>query len=406
MTVVKNIFKGILIALISICILFDGLYLVIKYLLPDKLISTTFHVSDLTRKNENGETVSLGKVMELNYYANLDGSGKEMLDLKLNMFKDEKTNGIFSTGIQFIGNDEEITPYWRHYKSEDTGFLGWGGVNYLFRTEFNALTYYYNIDGNNASYVASLPITDDNYMVITINEETFRMHLRKELSSDKTKLNPFFFKEKVKQILWASEYNYKLLDWNYLAGVLLKSVRSLEPGYDGTLTFKFGDIFDYYKYDDVSKQYKKVERTKNGDLLEQVINNYYTIKVNTYYTGAKSASDSIFKMVAGDYKYNTTDSSQTNDYSLGREIIELDEFDFDYYAKYNDDNKVTSYRAIMKDNVKQFLKNKDNYLLRITFNDKNLRERNVVIKFNSDDYEYLVFDDVFTKDLLLEVKYV
>lgn len=398
MSTLKNIFKGIIIALLSLCIIFDGLYLVIKYCLPTKMVSQTFHVGDLAKKDENGNTSSLGKIMEINYYANSDYSGKELFELKFNMFKDEKMDSVFSTGVQYVGDN--LSYYASHYKNENRGFLGFGGTNSYFKTMFNTTAFYYNVDGSNASYVASLPITEDNYFLITIGDEQFRMHLRKNLSADKTKLNPYYFVTKTEEMLWAQMYNYYLLDWNYLIATLLNSVRSLEVGYDGTLTFKFGDIFDYYKYDEENAEYKLVERTKNGDLLEQVINNYYTVKVNTYYTGAKIASDSMFNMIEGDINFNTTGKIQTNDYTYSREIITLDQYDFDY--TYQSD---IFYTMTLKDNVKNYLLTKKLFVIRIELNSEILSDNGVAIQYDK-NYSFINFDEVLTKDAVLEVKYV
>lgn len=398
MSSLKKVLTSIFIGIMALCLLADGLYLVIKYCLPAKMVSQTFHVGDLTTKNDDGSTSSLGKIMEINYYANSDYSGKELFELKFNMLKDEQTDSVFSTGIQYVC-DDGLSYYASHYKNENRGFLGFGGTNSYFKTMFNTTAFYYNVDGSNASYVASLPITEDNYFLITIGDEQFRMHLRKNLSADKTKLNPYYFVTKTEEMLWAQMYNYYLLDWNYLIASLLNSVRSLEVGYDGTLTFKFGDIFDYYKYDEENAEYKLVERTKKGDLIEQVINNYYIVKVNTYYTGAKIASDSMFNMIEGNVNYNTTGINQL-DYSFGRQIYKLTEYDFNYVYVEND----KSFQVYLKDNIKNFLANKKNYLLDITLNYSVLKEN--FINLSPVNHDFFVYDDVFIEDLILEVTVV
>lgn len=193
MSVTKKFFLGIFIAFMSFCILADGLYLAIKYFFPTKMVSTTFNVGNLTKKNEDGESKVIAPIFEINYYANEDGSGVELFDLKLNTLKNEESEAVFSTGLQIVGGDEKIDAKWIQFSHYDNF---WGTYcERKYKLKFNSSIYYYNVDGNNASYIASLPIEDDDYFLITIGDELFRMHIRKSLSDDKTKLEPYYHEE-------------------------------------------------------------------------------------------------------------------------------------------------------------------------------------------------------------------
>lgn len=395
MTKTKKILLSILIVLMLLCIASDCLYLVIKYCFPEKMIANTFNVDDLISKKDNGETVSLGKVIELNYYANEDLSGVEMLEIKLNTLKNEKSSSVFSTGMQIVADsqEEKLTSYWKNISK---GGNGVGNAWNYYDITFNGKVYYYNVDGVNFAYTASLPINEDSYFLITIGEDQFRMHPRKKISDDKKTLEPYYVTEYSDKFLWMSTaYNY-LVDWNYIASILLKSVQSLEPGYDGSLTFKFGDIFDYYKYDEKNKSYEKIERTKSGALIEQVINNYYTIKVNTYYSGAIVATDSLFNMIENKSDYNKTNSTEMNDYSLDRQIISLTEKHF--LCKFVEGTDI-DFKLQLKDEVKEILQNRTKYKLYIKINKEYLTE-------NAVNYAGLIYDDFLTEDLIYKVEVI
>ena len=387
----KRILTIFCVVVFALCLLSDGLYLVLKFAVPQKMTAITNNVDKLYSKDEDGKTTEHGPVMELYYYANQDKSGVELLDFKLNYFKNEKSDSVFSSGLQVVNSDNPaITSYWSRYDSTANGL---GTTWEYFKTTFNSPTYYYNTDGKNASYAASFPIEEDNYFLITIGDEQFRMMPRKTVNNDASKLEPYYFEEWHQDFLWMGSHIYKKLDWNYIVNIMLESLRSLEPGFDGTLTFKFGDLFDYYSYDEEKQIYTKIERTKNGSLIEEVITNYYNIRVKTFYRGATSASDSLFNIIQNEYNFNLTNSGQTNDYSIGKQIITLTQYDFDYIFVEGSKN---SYKLKLKDNIKQYLSDKSNYLIKVVLQQNILSE-------NFIKYDGLIYDEIVTENLISEV---
>lgn len=395
MSKLKKSLFAILIVIMFLCIASDGLYLVIAYCLPSKMVANTFNVSDLVTKDDAGNLTSLGKIMEINYYANEDGSGVEMFELKFNTLKNEKSSDIFSGGLQIVleSDSSKISSAWMRSNLE-SDWLGNSCVSY--EMTFNGSTYYYNSDGNNTSYIASLSIENDSYFLITIGNEQFRMHPRKILSEDKKTLKNYYSEKVIGGVLWAKFCQRYYYDWDYIAATILKSVQSLEPGFDGCLTFKFGDLFDYYQFNEESVTYEKIERTQSGSLIEEVINNYYTIKVNTYYSGATVATDSLFNMIEGQSDFNKTNSSEMNDYSLSRQIISLNETHFDYkYVEGTD----CDFKLKLKDDVKNFLQDKSKYKILITINLSELSNCDI-------NYAGLIYDDFLTSELVYKVEVV
>lgn len=389
MSPARKIILGILITFLSICFFADAIYIVLKFCVPEKVVVNTYNVSDLIVVDEDGTSHSLGKVMEVNYYANEDKSGVELFDLKLNTLKNEQSENTFSSGIQLVSYDEKIEACGNSGIKFDKGLLGIKGTDYYYKLFYNCNEYFYNCDGSNISYTASLSINDDDYFLITIGEEKFRMTL-KNFTSEKLAED--------KPVLWATNCYFAYGDWNYLAHIILNSIRSLPYGYDGTLTLKFGDLFDYYAYNEESHQYNnKTSTTSDGSLITQVINNYYTVKVNTYYSGARVATDSLFNMIEEDYAFNLTDSSVMNDYYLERQIIDLDQYDFDFIQS---ENNLVHYDMKLKDNIKEYLSTKNRYVLRITIDTSVLLEQHI------GQSPLLIYDDFLTEDLVYKVVYV
>lgn len=374
MTRVKKTFLGILIIVLILCVIADAMFLVIKYILPDKITSNTYHVNELTVKEADGSTTSLGNIFEIKYYANSDGSGVELLDIKMNFLKDEKSKSTFSSGIQLINlATEKQAPFnevWQN--KEQTGFwIGnwcWWGDRFYSPT-FENNSFYYNTDGKNYSYKATQPINEDNYFLITIGEEKFRMALKlansdiEAVDNNRNKCRAY-------------------VDFNYLTKILYSTVSTIQSGYDGTLTLKFADLFDYYGLDEKTGQYEKEkELTADGMPIKDIVTNYYTVKLNTYSRGAQTSSDSLFGIVANDYNYNKTNSSMIEGYYISRNIVTLTEYDFDY--KINTSN---THDAYLKDNVKQYLSTLKNYKLEIKINKDKLFANGVI-------FNQVVYDD-------------
>ena len=371
MAKIKKTFLSILIIALIFCVVADAMFLVIKYILPDKISSNTYHVNELTVKEADGSTTSLGNIFEIKYYANSDGSGVEMLDIKMNFLKDEKSKSTFSSGIQLVNlateNQAPFNEIWKSQYKQHT-FLWWG-INFYSPT-FENNSFYYNTDGKNYSYKATQPINKDNYFLITIGEEKFRMAL-KLANSD---------------IEAVDNNNNKCrayVDFNYLTKILYSTISTIQSGYDGTLTLKFADLFDYYGLDEKTGQYTMEKQlTADGTPIKDIVTNYYTVKLNTYSRGAQTASDSLFGIVANDYNYNKTNSSMTEGYYVSRNIITLTEYDFDY--KINANN---THDAYLKENVKQYLSTLNNYKLELKIDKNKLFATGVI--FNQimyDDY--------------------
>jgi hypothetical protein len=383
MSKVKKIFLGILIVALIFCVIADAMFLVIKYILPDKITSNTYHVNELTVQESDGSTTSLGNIFEIKYYANSDGSGVEMLDIKMNYLKDEKSSTTFSSGIQLVNlaTEEQSSFNEKWVCQEQTGF--WVGNWCWWGTRFYSPTYennsfYYNTDGENYSYKATQSINDDNYFLITIGNEKFRMalkHSNSEVYSYDTNGS------KVRAYV----------DFNYLTKILYSTVSTIESGYDGTLTLKFADLFDYYGFDEESGQYSMEKTlTADGMPIKDIVTNYYTVKLNTYSRGAQTASDSLFGIVANDYNYNKTNSSMTEGYYISRNIVTLTEYDFDY--KLNSEN---THDAYLKDNVKQYLDTLKDYKIEIKISKDKLFVQGVI--FNEVVYDDYINDNTIYK---------
>lgn len=378
---------GLAILWISACVLMDGLYLGIKLFMPSKLVVNTFNVSDLVKKNDDSETENLGKIFEFEYWSNTNSDGLEMLEAKFNYLANENSNSVFSSGVQVVGAENgSITAYSKQDTTYDKqwGFLNLGGADWWLRTSFNPNTYEYNFDGNTA-YIATLPVTKDNYFLITINGEQYRLIFKQD---------SYDFKIKTEKGLWLTYNLYEFVDFNFLTYQVFNVIKELPAGFDGTITFRFGDMFEYAKYDETTSQYEVIETdTSEYSLVNMQINNYYTISVKIHASGITNAKDSMFKTVGGDYNFNLTNFQDTSDYTIGKKLICLTQNDFDFVEV---ESKKGYYNLQLTDTMKQYLQTQTDYLVQISIDSGWFKTNNIV-------FNQIIYDDILTKDIVLKV---
>lgn len=386
MSTIKKIFMWLVIIWIAFCIIADGLYLGIKFFAPAKVIVNTFNVSDLVKKNEDGTTSNLGKIFEFEYWSNTSGNGLEMLEAKFNYLANEKTDNVFSSGIQVIGNENgSIVSYLSidDNSAKEKGILGLGGYDKWSKISFSN-EYEYNFDGNTA-YKATLPVTKDNYFLITIGNEQFRLIFKQD---------SYDFKYYSYQFLTATYTYYQFVDFNFLVNQVFNAIKELPAGFNGTITFKFGDLFEYAALNEETNQYEVI-KTDSGtySLINSQIDNYYTISVKVHADGITNAKDSMFKVVGEDYNFNLGNSQDTSDYTIGKKLICLTQNDFDFVEV---ENKQGHYNLVLSQTMKDYLQTQSDYLVDISIDTAWFEQNNIV-------FEEITYDETFSQDLVLKV---
>ena len=341
----KNFLIVISCFLILCCVAIDVWYLSILLYGPDKVLSYTHEIGFQTVTDEDG-TETNAHFIELNYFANSDNSGLEAFEIKFNYMLDETQTAFYSQGLQYVSEPNEKLNF--DYQVAE----GQGNGKHV-STYNTFLTYYYvhefwgayqNTNGNEYNYASSddyehtifstNPISASTLFKIQLGDELFLMKFK---NADTIASNENFVYENsvLRYSFVYSDYQvnryYTYYDVNYFVKILYDSIKALPSGTNSTMVFEFGNLFDYYKYDETTGQYSETVIGDEAEKLKIVedIKSYYTIKVNTSSKGIQSASESLFNCVNGSTTYNTIPGGNTDDYFIGRSYLEVTEKDFD-----------------------------------------------------------------------------
>lgn len=352
-----------IISLISASLI--GWYIWILAAAPTKIVSQTYEVGEQVVFNSDGSTTKKSFI-DVNVYDNV-------FEIKFNYMLDENQDAFYSQGLQYILNSE--TEEFNFNGEYESIAYEKNGDKVLDKNTSKYPSYYYNTTHtrvlNNKIYDN---ITTYNYMsgddyettLISsnlIDEETmFKIQIGDDLYGMKFKnidLSKSFYLGKDKYFikstpygLWVNYYydiyeNYRACDIQYFAELIFNACSSVPAGTSQTVVFEFGDLFDYYEYDEENKQYS--ENTVETDKLSKIladVKSYYCIKVNVHDGELTSSTQSIFNCFAGNSNYNILNSF--DNYFYGRTLVEVDvnKFDFietstpgEYYLSLNEEFK-------------------------------------------------------------------
>lgn len=341
-----KIFGIILSILISVAFLAMDMWWITLYkFAPNKVTSNTFNLGELTTADGNVTK----NFVEVNYKRNDDQSGLELFEIKFNYFTDEHHETMFSQGLQFVGNTKTDSLSWKYYKDSSqtkgvylNGTAGWynGHSNYGYWGGYKTNeenTEVFNYQSSNdyiTTAISSNELMNNSKFKITIGSENFLMGFK----GDNSPMLPSNFEYKESgdyhfYLVYGKQdvnYYYSYYDVNYFAYLLFNAVKSLPAGTNETVLFEFGDIFDYYKETETSNVYEEIAVDKaNCPKIINDMKSYYGIKVNVSADGAKKASESMFKCIAGNSNFNLTGDYSSDTYFYGRSIIDVNIYDFD-----------------------------------------------------------------------------
>lgn len=346
--------------LFTACIGVDCWYLYLRLHNPDTIASKTFEVGLQTLNDEENTTKHF---MEVLIHKNEDNSGLASFELKFNYMLDEDQTNFYSQGLQFVADSfDEIT--WQYHSDKEM-------FKYLEEPDIFSNYYHHYYSGyikpsSNVTYYNYQSF--DDYVTTTLstnsinNNSMFKIQLgdnglygMKFRSStqasrisqgfvDKTAFNTFLNESEIHHFTTQKgdyeykgfytnfhwNYYYMLTDVHYFSNVLFESIKSsLKLGTNQSIVFEFGDLFEFYKYDEDSKTYSS-ERIEDSSLIKTEMKTYYSIGVEIKADGLKSAEDSLFNAVDGKMNYNSSDSNISTDYFTGRKVqnVYLDDFVF------------------------------------------------------------------------------
>ncbi len=280
----------------AVCIIIAWLYLWLTDRFPET--TGTNYVTSIT--DANGEE---HRFLELNYYANTNGTGKEVAELTFNFYSDENMTNVMAYTIQRVTNvDEEgnKTYKWSYYQIAPEVNVSWSAVERLKAGDEASPMY---IDINGEPYCVKLNGTY-NYYQVDVLKSIPSLIVRQELT-----------------------YNVKTYSYSVeqFFDACINHLSKSSEGY-GSFNLPFVDLsgyFSIYKFDTTSKQW--VEHTNVSEAR-----NFFSFDVSTYRYGLVYASQSKVNMVNGDAEFNISGfQSEGEDYWKHFIVKNLTSIDFD-----------------------------------------------------------------------------
>lgn len=339
----------------------------------DKVVANTFEVG--LQKLENSDESKY--FMEVNYFANENKDGLEMLEIKFNYMLDENQENFYSQGLQFASENLLSFGYYE-FSGQGTGeFLretsAWPNYYYHYgywcgyAGGFGTKTYNYaSGDDYEHTTLSTNPIGENTAFKIQLGDELFLMEFKnKEVGM--TDDNEMYSNEVCDLYLgfynkYKTNHYYSVYDYNYLSALILRAVKILPAGTNSAMIFEFGDLFKYSKYNAEEEIYEEVGLKENEKLAND-IKSYYAIKVTTSANGAKTANDSLFNAINGVSGYNSTDDYISDDYFIGRSKLQVIENDFDL-IKAEEGN----FLKLKEDFINHYLPYKETIMLNVRIN--------------------------------------
>ena len=264
-------------------------------------------------------SITVSKTPSQKYYVSI------LFEIKFNYLMDENQTAFYSQGLAYNSVDEvEFTnDRLKTRVSFDKGWFGYNTEKYHYINRYvntygTARHNYMSADDYVTTLESSNPINNDSFFKILIGEDVYGMKFRGDIPT----------MDNYKEIKggWGHTYykTYVRYDVDYFAASIFDSIQTLENGTSRACVFEFGDLFDYYEYDEEAKQYKSepVDLDKAA-LIKQDIRSFYSILIHKDKVGATKASDSLFNCIDGSSNFNMTNTN-SKDYFYGRTTINID----------------------------------------------------------------------------------
>lgn len=408
--------------LCAICIGINAWYLYVRLYGPDKVISNTYEIGLQTTQNGDSRYFA-----ELNYFSNKNKNGLEMFEIKFNYMLDENQEAFYSQGLQYVGKTKNDKISWNYYRDatqikgewlgKKTGWYdneynyGWWG-SYNVNSSISKFNYASGDDYKSVA-LSTNPISLDTRFKIQLGKNLFLMKFKNN-ETEMTSQNFMYKAEGAYHfyvVYGVQDYNwyYAYYDVNYFAKLLYQSIsKSVTPGTNSAFIFEFGDLFDYYIYDEEKGSYSDT-KYKNVDSVIQDMKSYYSIKVNVSENGVQKSSESLFGAVNGTTTFNLTGDYSSDDYFIGRSVVRVTEKDFVLVQIYGD-----YYALKLRDDFVKYFSQYSKIKLSILINKDEIKKQDVTVLGFADDnnldkFEILDFYSVETIDgekVKKEVDYV
>lgn len=331
--------KKILIVICSllcfVCVGIDLWCLCIYQFASEKHISNTINMGLM--ESSDGSTKK--SFIEVVYYSNKNKNGLEMLEIKYNYFADESNDNFLAVGQQYVASDVNssisfglnsgYTTYTttKKYKKALKTIME---HNVFFGTNISETTSMFEYQASNDNFVVGNDVnkvTANSKFKITIGDENYRVSFKKNKAVD-----DFYLGSVSLESLFTSDINHRYLfvDDILLASKLLGTLKGSEFTSGTYEVLQFSDFFDYEKFD--GSVYKPLDDVNNNKVKTDFTNNY-VVKITKSEDGAKQASDSLFKQVQGNSRFNYAGTEIYDDYSFGKigKILDLNSFNYSVF---------------------------------------------------------------------------
>lgn len=391
-----NIIACILIV-IALAALLPSVFWVYLKTHPDKLPEThvTSYVSTIV--DENGEE---RQFIEVEYWENLDGSGKKVIEISFNAYSGQDATHVRRMGVQYsIDSDAtNIFDIIKAFNYTQDGGASWKALG----TEvIDVGTPMYLKIGDELISVAM----DGTYIEYGYNfnfAKGFTNFFKWAFANEKYKLDindksfGYTVTETVKQYTMSDFYT------DVFNAVIHNNV-----GYGSNIL----SLVDLSKYFTIKKRVGNLNQWESIEKYQEHQNEYFSIKVTRHRDGFYRAKESVFGMYRGDAEFSLVETDTIlNDFTSIDDIVTLTYQDFDYklceayggYIAYiNEDTRAAlslgrvEAIAINLDFSSQFFLGADKPVIGIMYDCVNVS--NVVLTFNQNTFP--IFFEFYDKNV-------
>ena len=382
MSKLKKFGIAIAVLLLIVCLGINVWYLGISFLGNEKIVANTFEVG--LQKLEDGDT---DYFVEVNYMA-------DMFEVKFNYLLDENKTAFFSQGLQFMADNTGTIQF--PFVMDDnrshwltTDIRGWAafteGTYSIYLDGYLGQNTYNYMSGDNYESVqnSTNPFNQNSRFKITLGEDTYLMAFKGHDIGYGTTINNYayttYWKDTSASLMdWKHDFYYSS-DVYYFCYLLYNALSTVENGTKSPHIFEFGDLFDYYEYDEGSATYNEKVNLDKAKSISKDIRSYYSIMVNKSANKVQKATDSLFNCVGGNANFNLSGDYASDDYYIGRTVITAGNKAFDL-VKVADNNYALKLRD---DFVAKYIDIADVIFLRVEIDLDYYKKQNLVFEVDA-----------------------
>ena len=268
--------------------------------------------------------------MELEYWENADGSGKEVFEFTFNAYADIKMQAVVGKGIQFVSGEKR--------QGLENLFENFSASSDILGTITGWDTFAYDKDETGNSWATTNEVEYGDPMFLSIGDKVYSAvmdgtYTTTEYSFNlgKSIVNAFkglfdwdsYYRKETWNNVYTVEHKYSMKDFY---NTVLYSAIHTNTGY-GSTVLNMVELGKYMSIREVNDKGQEVEVTDHDH--NEV---YFAVKVTRHREGLRRASESGFGQLLGDSNYTTvTTDNIYNDYSSIAITPYLTARDFDYY---------------------------------------------------------------------------